>query len=225
MVLVAAGAGRRFGSAKQFQRLGGRPLLYWPLRTFEQIPGVAEVILVVAKDRTVWARRFVYRAGFKKVKSVVAGGRERADSVRAGLGAASSDAEVILIHDAARALVSRDLIERVVSAAGRSGASLAARPVADTVKVGVARLGRTFVKRTMPRAGLWLAQTPQGFRSDVVKRIAPRLSSSLTDDVQAAEKLGFPVEIVMGAADNFKVTVPEDFELCRAVFNNGVSHH
>jgi 2-C-methyl-D-erythritol 4-phosphate cytidylyltransferase len=220
VVLVAAGTGRRFGKAKQFQRLGGQPLLYWPLRTFDGTPCVKDVVLVVAADRLAWGRRFVKRAGFKKVRAVVSGGRERADSVRAGLAAVSPEIDVVLIHDAARALVSRDIVERVSAAAQRNGAALAARPVADTVKGAVAKGNRSFVKRTIPRGGLWLAQTPQGFRADVAARIAPRLSSSLTDDVQAAERLGIPVEIVLGSAQNFKVTVPEDFELCRAIFSN-----
>lgn len=186
--------------------------------------GVVDVVVVVAEDRLAWARRFAKRSGFRKVRAVVPGGRERADSVRAGLGAVSPEAEVVLIHDAARALVSRDIVERVAVAAKRTGASLAARPVADTVKVAVAKSGRTFVRRTVPRAGLWLAQTPQGFRSDVAQRIAPRLSSTLTDDVQAAEKMGIPVEIVWGSATNFKVTVPEDFNLCQAIFARERGH-
>lgn len=217
VVLVAAGTGRRFGKAKQFQSLGGQPLLYWPLRTLERTPSVVEVVLVVAADRGAWARRFVQRSRLKKVRAIVPGGRERADSVRAGLAVVSSGMDVVLIHDAARALVSRDLVERVAIAAKRSGAALAARPVADTVKRAVLKRGRFFVKETVPRAGLWLAQTPQGFLRDVALRIAPRLSSTLTDDVQAAEKMGIPVEMVVGSALNFKVTVPEDFELCRVL--------
>lgn len=215
---MAAGSGRRFGGEKQFHVLNGRPLLAWPLRTFEKTPGIDEVVLVVAKERVGWARRFVNRSGFKKVAAVVPGGRERADSVRAGLAAVSSKRRVVLIHDAARALVSRDIVERVIVAARRSGAALAARPVADTVKRAVPKGDRFIVKQTLPRSGLWLAQTPQGFRGEVAHRIAPRLSSHLTDDVQAAERLGIPVEIVLGSARNFKVTVPEDFALCRDLF-------
>ncbi|MBL8022836.1 MAG: 2-C-methyl-D-erythritol 4-phosphate cytidylyltransferase [Elusimicrobia bacterium] len=218
VILVAAGAGRRYGREKQFLPLGGRPLIHWPLLVFDNTPEVTEVILVVAKDRLAWARRFVHRGRFKKVRAVVPGGRERADSVRAGLAGVSPLVDVVLVHDAARALVSRDIIDRVAAAVRRSGAALAARPVTDTVKVGVVKQSRVHVARTLPRTGLWLAQTPQGFRADLARRIAPRLSSSLTDDVQAVERLGLPVEIVFGAARNFKVTVPEDFELCRSFF-------
>jgi 2-C-methyl-D-erythritol 4-phosphate cytidylyltransferase len=188
------------------------------LVVFEKTPEVREVVLVVANDRLAWARRFVRRGGYKKVRTIVPGGRERADSVRAGLAGVSSVVDVVLIHDAARALVSREILNRVAAAARRSGAALAARPVADTVKGSTSKRGRVYATRTVPRAGLWLAQTPQGFRSDIVPRIAPRLSSRLTDDVQAAERLGIPVEMVEGAVENFKVTVPEDFDLCRAIF-------
>jgi 2-C-methyl-D-erythritol 4-phosphate cytidylyltransferase len=217
VVLVAAGSGRRFGKAKQFQSMGGQPLLYWPLLTLERTPSVVGVVLVVGEDRLAWARRFVKRSKFKKVCAIVPGGKERADSVRAGVAVVPSKGDVILIHDAARALVTRDVVERVAVAAKRTGVALAARPVADTIKMAVIKRGRPFVQRTVPREGLWLAQTPQGFRADVLRRIAPRLSSRLTDDVQAAEKMGIPVEIVMGAATNFKVTVPEDFALCCAL--------
>jgi 2-C-methyl-D-erythritol 4-phosphate cytidylyltransferase len=176
---------------------------------------VASVVLVVSEARRAWAERFVRREGFRKVRRVAAGGAERADSVRAGLGAIPPGNSVVLIHDAARALVPRAVIERVINAARRTGAALAARRVPDTLKRGRARGGRFVVQRTLPRADLWLAQTPQGFRSDVLARVAPRLVSSLTDDVQAAERRGIPVEIVEGSALNFKVTIPEDLEMCR----------
>lgn len=218
VVVVAAGVGRRFGKRKQFQRLGGHPLLYWPLRAFDDTACVTEVVLVVTAERVAWGRRFVARAGLKKVRAVVPGGRERADSVRAGMAAVSPEVDVVLVHDAARALVSRDIVERVVAATRRTGAALAARPVTDTLKCAASTGNRFLVKRTVSREGLWLAQTPQGFRADVLARIAPRLSSSLTDDVQAAERLGIAVEIVLGSARNFKVTVPDDLSLCRALF-------
>ena len=216
VVLLAAGAGRRFGRPKQFERVAGRSLFSFPLRTFERTPQVKAVVLVVSPDRQAWAERYVRRDGFRKVYRVVAGGRERADSVRAGLRAAPP-ADVLLIHDGARALVSRALVERVAAAAHKTGAALAARPVPDTLKQGVLRGGRVRVTCTVPRADLWLAQTPQGFRWDILPQVMPRLTSDLTDDVQAAERLGIPVEMVEGSALNFKVTVPEDLAVCRAV--------
>jgi 2-C-methyl-D-erythritol 4-phosphate cytidylyltransferase len=99
----------------------------------------------------------------------------------------------------------------VARAARRTGAALAAWPVPDTIK---ASRGKR-VRRTVPRDGLWLAQTPQGFRRDVADRLFRRPTRSLTDDVQLAERAGVPVELVPASSMNFKVTLPEDFALCR----------
>jgi 2-C-methyl-D-erythritol 4-phosphate cytidylyltransferase len=218
VVLVAAGSGRRFGAArpKQFLPLMGKPLLYWPLRAFQKTPSVREVVLVLSSDSLDWGRRFVRREKLHKVKAVVAGGAERADSVRNGVAAASPDADVVLIHDAARALVTPDIISRVAEAARRSGAALAAWPVPDTLKL--ARGGAApRVRRTMPRDGVWLAQTPQGFRRDVARKLYAKRAPAATDDVQLAERAGVPVALVAAAPSNFKVTRPEDFDLCRAL--------
>lgn len=218
VVLVAAGHGRRFGSnrPKQFKPILGRPLLYWPLKTFENTPSVKDVVLVLSPDYVGWAPGFLRRFRLRKVSVVAVGGRERADSVRAGVSAAPAGTSVILVHDAARALVSRDVVERVIRAARRSGAALAAWPVPDTVKL--ARAGsRPTVRKTIPRQGLWLAQTPQGFRADVANKLFSTNRRSLTDDVQLAEMAGKRVELVLGSARNFKVTVPEDFQVCEAL--------
>lgn len=194
-------------------------MFHWPLAAIHRVAWVRHVVVVVPPERVAWVRDYTAREGFDKVFAVVPGGAERADSVRNGLRALeNSDHDVVLIHDAARALVTSDTIKDVAVAAHRCGAALAARPVVDTVKRARVKRGRFFVERTVPRGGLWLAQTPQGFRRDVARRLAPRLSSSLTDDVQAAERLGIPVELVTGPAANFKVTVPEDFHLCGGLF-------
>jgi 2-C-methyl-D-erythritol 4-phosphate cytidylyltransferase len=222
VVLVAAGHGRRFGSnrPKQFKPLLGRPLLYWPLKTFENTPSVKSVVLVLSPDYVDWAPGFLRRSKLRKVAVVAVGGRERADSVRAGVSAVPAGTSVVLVHDAARALVSRDVVERVIRAARRSGAALAAWPVPDTVKQaeGGRRKARAFVGRTIPRKGLWLAQTPQGFRAGVAKQLfGGNGRPPLTDDVQLAERAGRRVELVLGSARNFKVTLPEDFKICEAL--------
>lgn len=216
-VLVAAGRGRRFGAGgppKQFRSLNGRPLFHWPLRVLERTPAVTAIVMVVPQDRRLWTDRYLKRAGFKKVVAVVPGGAERFDSVRAGLRALPGPCDLVLVHDAARALVTRPVVDRVIRAARRTGAALAAWPVPDTIKEGVQRAGRWSVRRTVPRAGLWLAQTPQGFRRTETRAFF-EMTGPLTDDVQALERSGRPVEIVRGSADNFKVTLPEDFDLCR----------
>lgn len=218
VVLVAAGHGRRFGSnrPKQFKPILGRPLLYWPLKTFENTPSVKNIVLVLSPDYIDWAPGFLRRHKLRKVAVVAVGGRERADSVRAGVSAVPAGTSVVLVHDAARALVSRDVVERVIRAARRSGAALAAWPVPDTVKLAHAGV-RPTVRKTIPRRGLWLAQTPQGFRAEVAAKLFATNRRSLTDDVQLAEKAGKRVELVLGSARNFKVTVPEDFQVCEAL--------
>lgn len=212
-VIVAAGAGRRFGGRrpKQFLLLAGKPLLYWSLRAFERTPTVRSIVLVVAPDFIKWAVSFLSRSKGRKPVTVVAGGRERSDSVRNGILACGASADVILIHDAARPLVTPGVISRVAKAARRTGAALAAWPVPDTIKESRGKR----VRRTVPRDGLWLAQTPQGFRRDVAVRLFRRPTRALTDDVQWAERAGVPVELVSASPMNFKVTLPEDFVLCR----------
>lgn len=216
VVLVAAGRGRRFGKPKQFESVAGRPLYQWPLRVMERHPAVAAVVIVVPAERAVGVRRAMGRARFRKVVAVVPGGAERLDSVRAGLRVLPSSVDVVLVHDAARALVDAGVVTRVIAGARRSGAALAAWPVPDTVKESSARGGRFWVRRTVPRTGLWLAQTPQGFRR-ALSRTLFETAGPLTDDVQALERAGRPVELVLGSARNFKVTVREDIALCRAL--------
>ncbi|HRY28772.1 MAG TPA: IspD/TarI family cytidylyltransferase, partial [Elusimicrobiota bacterium] len=201
-----------------FRSLSGRPLLYWPLRSFEKSPSVKQVVLVVSAARLPWARRFLRECRFWKVTAVVAGGRERMDSVLRGFAAVPSSTDVVLFHDAARALVSPGVIERVARSARRTGAALAAWPVPDTVKLGRApRRGKVLVARTVPRRNLWLAQTPQGFTRAVAEKIFRRSRRNITDDVQWAERAGRSVEIVPGSPENLKVTLPEDFKLCEAL--------
>jgi 2-C-methyl-D-erythritol 4-phosphate cytidylyltransferase len=217
-VVVAAGMGRRFGPAsrlpKQFRPLAGKPLLWWTLSVFQSVPAVRHLILVVSGPWRPWAERFIRREKMSKVVAVVEGGAERSDSVRRGLRAVPSGTDIILIHDAARALVSRDIVARVIAAARRTGAALAAWPVPDTVKFSD---GGTRVERTLPRTNLWLAQTPQGFRRPLAEKLFRRGGPSFTDDASHAEAAGCPVEIVRGSPFNFKVTVPEDFQMCEAV--------
>lgn len=221
VVLVAGGRGRRFGPAarkpKQFLPLAGKPLLYWSLRTFQASPAVSDVVVVVPRDFLAWTGSFLRRQKLSKVSAVVEGGPERADSVWRGYVSLPRRDDVVLVHDAARPLVTREIVTRVAQAARRYGAALAAWPVPDTVKVE----GRAaIVRKTMPRQGLWLAQTPQGLRRDWAEKYLPRPGQRFTDDVQRAEKAGRAVQLVLGAPQNFKVTLPEDFKMCERLLKN-----
>ncbi len=220
-VLVAAGHGSRFGARrpKQFLPLLGKPLLYWALRALQRTSCVREIVLVLAPEYVSWGERFARREKLHKVKAVAPGGAERSGSVRSGVAALSGGADVVMIHDAARAMVTPDIVERVARAAFKTGAALAAWPVPDTLKLSDGKSMGPRVRRTIPRRDMWLAQTPQGFRRDVAAKVFSRPAPDATDDVQLAERAGVPVALVAASPSNFKVTLPEDFALCRALLS------
>ena len=151
------------------------------------------------------------RRRFAKLRGAVAGGAQRADSVARGLRCVGHDG-VVLVHDAARPFVSSSLIRRVVRAARRHGAAVPAVPVADTLKR--AATGRQ-VQGTVPGAGLWSAQTPQGFRAALLRRAYRRRGAGASDDAALVERLGRRVVLVAGSPLNFKVTLPGDLILAR----------
>ncbi len=214
VVLLAAGAGKRFGAAqpKQFLSLNGAPLFVSSLRVFARLPSITEIIVVCLNKHerfiSSWAKRIVRRARV----TVVEGGAYRGESVRNGVRALSSSVDVVLVHDAARPMVDVAMVRRVERSAKKVGASLAAWPLADTLKLS---RGNSTVAKTIPRAGLWLAQTPQGFRRDVALQCLLNPSENATDDVALAERRGYKVAIVEGSATNVKVTYPTDLKLCR----------
>ncbi len=214
VVLLAAGSGRRFGGRqpKQFLFVNGKPLFFLPLKTFLEKPSVKEVVIVGAPVHRAKISRWVAAMRTNKPIAVVDGGAIRGESVRNGVQALSNSVDVVLVHDSARPLVSRDIIDRVEKAAKRTGAALAAWPLADTLKLATPSL---LVKKTIPREKLWLAQTPQGFRRDVAQKCLMAPSAGATDDVELAQRKGYKVAIVEGSATNFKVTYPTDLTLCR----------
>jgi 2-C-methyl-D-erythritol 4-phosphate cytidylyltransferase/2-C-methyl-D-erythritol 2,4-cyclodiphosphate synthase len=157
-------------------------------------------------------------SGVGKPVSIVAGGAARADSVRNGL-AAAPDAAVVLVHDAARPFLPAELASRVARAAAQDGAALAAVPVTDTVKRVAGASAPPRVAATLDRSTLWLAQTPQGFRREVLVRAYERAgpdAGGATDDSLLVERMGEKVTLVAGDPGNFKITTPEDLVRARA---------
>jgi len=215
-VVVAGGQGRRFGGGrpKQLAALAGRPVLAHTLAAFEQSPA-AEIILVLPGDRLEEIEREAVRPfGFRKVR-LVTGGATRAASTR--LGFAASTGDLVLIHDGVRPLVTPDLIRAVAQAAAAQGAALAAVPVRDTLKA----VAEGLVRRTLDREGLWQAQTPQGFRREILARALANgadqaAPAEVTDDVALLEPLGLTAAVVPGSARNLKITTPEDLALAEA---------
>lgn len=215
-LVVAAGAGKRFGMPKQFAYLRGKPVLEWTLETFEGHPEVGAIVLVLPDDQSLKH----YRLRYPKVLDAVPGGERRQDSVWQGfhLLAAKDPPEVVLVHDGARPLVRADLISRVIAVAGVDGAAVPVLPVEDTVKE--ARGGR--VVRTVDRTFLVRAQTPQGFRFEVLKKAleaARRDRFYGTDEAALAERLGLAVTTVEGDPRNIKITTPVDMNIAEALLD------
>lgn len=209
VILAAAGEGRRLGSRlpKALVPLAGTPLFLHSLRTFAGLPFVREIAVVLPPE---WVTRIRKQLGRRlealKVTTLVPGGARRQDSVQIGLDAIQSP--IVLVHDAARPLVTREAITRVAEAAARHGAAVLAHSAVDTIKIADAR-GR--VVSTPDRSRVWHAQTPQGFRRIVLLN-AYRMNGrrEATDDVQLVERAGGSVRIVPGPPSNFKVTTSED---------------
>ncbi len=213
-IVAAGGSGQRAGLAKQWLELGGETVLRRSARLLADCPLVDELVLVVPPGDE--PRAVAALVGLAKPGRAVAGGAARADSVRNGLEALSS-CGLVLVHDAARPFATPALVTRVGEAAARDGAALAAVPVTDTVKrAGAGEPPR--VAATLDRRELWLAQTPQGFRRDLLLRAyhaAGAEASAASDECGLVERLGEPVTLVPGEPGNFKITSPEDVARAR----------
>ncbi|KMY69084.1 hypothetical protein AAU61_06065 [Desulfocarbo indianensis] len=219
-VVPAAGSGSRMGSgqAKQFMPLCGAPLLTRTLWALERAPVVEGVVVAAPPGGEAELRaRCLEPYGLAKVADVVAGGAQRQDSVAAGVArAAELGAAWVLVHDAARPLVRPELFAQVLQAARRTGAAVAALPCQDTVKEAGER---EMVRSTLDRGRLWLVQTPQGFRVDLLLAALAKAKEEgfyATDEAGLMERAGHGVKLVMGDKRNIKITTPEDLSLARA---------
>lgn len=228
-VVLAAGQGKRMGTetAKQFLELRGKPLIYYALKAFED-SDVDEVVLVTGKESIAYCREEVVRAfGFRKVRAVVEGGKERIDSVYEGLKAFADNSfiDCVLIHDGARPLVSGEVIARAITGAVRFQSCVAAMPVKDTIKVCDAEC---FAKETLDRRLLWQMQTPQAFAFPLIYRAYQEVMGwkegegreTITDDAMVVESVfgptGQKIKLIEGDYRNIKVTTPEDLLIAEA---------
>ena len=217
MIIVAAGRGLRAGGGtpKQLLDLGGQTMLQRSVAACDGHPDVNELVVVLPPELVANGPSLV---GPTRARCrVVAGGDRRQDSVRAGFSAIEGDATIVLVHDAARPFVSTALIDRVIDAAQSSGAAVPAVQASDTVK-RVGTDGRRRVSETVPRSEVWMAQTPQGFRRDVLAAAIAHGAgdSEATDEAQLVEWSGGEVQVVDGEAGNVKVTTAEDVARARA---------
>ena len=218
-IIVAAGQSRRMGGDdKLWAPLAGsdgrrRPLLAHTLIAFQRCPAMAQTVVVVAEASFERAEQLIRDEAFNARGAVVVGGARRQDSVRAGLEALDGCSWVV-VHDGARPLVTSQVIERGLAEAQETGASCCAIRVADTVKESD---GAGRIVRTLDRSRLWLAQTPQTFRYDLLMEAHRRAEGEATDDAALVEALGVKVRLFEGSRRNIKVTTPEDLALAEAL--------
>ncbi len=219
-IIVAGGRGRRLGAGtpKQFLELGGVSMLQRSVEAFASHPRVDRIVVVLPEDLV--GTPPPYLAGSRL--TIVAGGLRRQDSVANGVAALDGTDDIVLIHDAARPFVDADTISRTIDAAGETGAAIAAVPARDTVKLASSD---GCVARTIPREQVFLAQTPQAFRWDVLQEAIGlgRGEWEATDEAALVERAGLKVRLVDGGARNMKITTPDDLAFARGLLANSAA--
>ena len=212
-VIVAAGNASRMGGIdKVMAELNGEPMIVRTVRTFQTCDAIKEIIIVTREDLIMPIMKLC--ADFDKVKAVVVGGANRAESVSMGLSALSDKVKLAAIQDGARPLITHEVIDRTVRAAHSYGAAAPAIPVKDTIKV----VNGGVVTTTPDRKQLQAVQTPQIFDIDVLKGALKKAfedKAEITDDCSAVERLGMSVKIVEGDERNIKVTTPLDLAIAK----------
>ncbi|MCI8466247.1 MAG: 2-C-methyl-D-erythritol 4-phosphate cytidylyltransferase [Lachnospiraceae bacterium] len=218
-IVLAAGQGKRMGTEvpKQYLLLEGHELLYYSLKAFEESP-VDEVVLVTGADEISWCQEhLVERYGFTKVKKIIAGGKERYDSVYAGL-LAAAPCDYVLIHDGARPLITEEILCDVFQGTVDYGCCTTGMPVKDTIKVVDEE---DMAEDTPDRKSLWAIHTPQGFSYPFILEAHEKFREGsfqipVTDDTMLVELfLRKRTKLVKGSYRNIKVTTPEDMELAQ----------
>ena len=222
VILPAAGQSSRFKDKekKPFVNLDGRAVWLRSAEHFVNRPEVCQCLIVInPEDDEMFRRRFGPNLAFMNVQ-IVAGGAERFESIANALNLVNAEADFVAVHDAVRPCLTDSLITSVFTRAEQTGAAMLAVPVTDTVKQASAQ---KTIEATLPRQGLWLAQTPQVFRRDwLLSAYADRarLGKAITDDAQIIEAAGHAVHLVEGATTNIKITTRNDLFLAEAILKS-----
>ena len=219
-IVLAAGQGKRMHSKiqKQFLEIGGKPILYYSMECFQKSPLIQDIILVTGEDMISYCHsEIVEKYGFTKVCKVTAGGKERYDSVYAGL-LCCQDTDYVYIHDGARPFVTEEMIQRGYEAVKRTNACIMGMPSKDTVKLADPS---GYIKETPDRKIVWNIQTPQIFSYDLIRgayeSIRKKDMSNVTDDAMVVEQeTGTKILLVEGSYQNIKITTPEDLAVAEA---------
>jgi 2-C-methyl-D-erythritol 4-phosphate cytidylyltransferase len=230
VIIPAAGLGTRMSSpgaeqakkstptpSKQFTELAGTPIVLHTLRKFVEHPGVSEILIALRKNEIAGFRSRMQSEDIPKKVHLVEGGEHRQQSVANALAAISAEPDdIVLVHDAVRPFVTRDIIQGVIEAAQKYGAAIAGVPASDTVKQVERTADGAVITATVPRERVVMAQTPQGFRYRSLKQAFDEAAADGfvgTDEASVLERSGKQVAVVMGSVRNIKITTPADMEL------------
>jgi 2-C-methyl-D-erythritol 4-phosphate cytidylyltransferase len=218
VIIVAAGSGSRTGSSelKQFRWVAGKPMLLHSIQTFQARPDVGMVVCVLPREFVGDPPPWIFQSDAERLLLSV-GGRHRSESVANGLEDLPTECDIVVIHDAARPLVTSETIGRVIDEARLGNGAVAALPVTDTLK-RVDSNGKIVI--TVDRAGLWRAQTPQAFPRKAIERAyheAREADRYATDDAALLEQIGLTVVVVRGSERAHKITEENDFALTEAL--------
>ena len=222
-IVLAAGQGKRMHSKiqKQFLEIGEKPVLYYSLHCFQESPLIRDIILVTGADMISYCKeKIVEKYGFTKVSRITAGGKERYDSVYAGL-LCCQDTDYVYIHDGARPFINADIIQRGYEAVKDTGACVIGMPSKDTVKLADSS---GYIKETPDRRIVWNIQTPQIFSYNLIREayesIRKKDMTGVTDDAMVVEQeTGTRILLVEGSYQNIKITTPEDLTVAEAFLN------
>lgn len=217
-IILSAGSGTRMGNRKKtYLKILGAPVLVHAIMPFESSRLVDDIILVVsAGDEERCLKDIVIKYGLKKIRAIVTGGAERQHSVANGIKAIAASASIIAVHDGARPLVTRRIVEETIIAAKLHGCAIAAVPVKDTIK----SVKNMTVVKTLPRETLFIVQTPQAFKASILKaahEAAIRKKTITTDESSLVELIGKKVRIVEGSYENLKITTSEDLHVAEEI--------
>lgn len=227
VIIPAAGTGSRMqlGFNKVYLNLKGIPLFLFTIKKFLSIEGISEILLVVDENHKLKIENLVKKYDFASKIKIVKGGRERQDSVYNGLKEVSSNSEIILIHDAARPLVTKDIIEKVIENTKKYNAAICGVYAKDTISI-INDDG--FILNTPKRDNLFLVQTPQGFKKNIIVEAVNKAYEDNfygTDEGSLVQRLGYKIKVVEGSYENIKITTPSDLVFMENILNHDISEN
>ncbi len=223
VIIVAAGKGKRMGTdiSKQFIKINDKPILSYTIERFDKCEQINQIVVVTAQDCIDYCRsEIIDKYKYKNIIKVVAGGKERQDSVYNGLIEVNKNTDIVLVHDGVRPFISEENIKTVIESAYKNDACVLGVKVKDTIKIAD---DNGFIISTPKRDSLWAIQTPQAFKYNLIMEAytnAIRNKFLATDDSMLVEKLGYKVKIEMGSYSNIKITTKEDLVTAKIILDS-----